>query len=206
VRLAIICRVLFSESGGKSLMQQLGAHKTITLPDTAVFDAQPIAPGISIQLIGTDAEGNEGVVNDESCGGLTELTNGPRGGMRWTAPLDTRMPQARWMKLSAWLSSVAVRSSTDVTHSRWDFIRVLANQEGGAHLDPTVEISYTQLRGDTLGVLSGPFTPAPGGGFPEKIDLEAMQPPETNVVEASMRQIAHEAIRALEKHFGSDLT
>src|SRR5450759_3899729 len=58
IRLALISRVLFSESGGKSLMQQLGAHKTITLPDTAILHERS-GPIRGFRGIGTDAQGNE---------------------------------------------------------------------------------------------------------------------------------------------------
>ncbi len=187
-------------------MQQLGAHKSIVLPDTAILDFQPIGPGMGVQLMGTKAGSDEQVVlNAGGPGGVVDLVDTPEG-MRWIAPLDARMAQATWKKLPQWMSAVAVRGSTGITHSRWDFIRVLANQEGGAHVDPSVEITYRDLRIDTLGVLSGPVEIPPGGGLPEKIDIEALQPPDSNVVEAAMRQIAHETIRALEKQFPSELS
>jgi hypothetical protein len=204
VRLAGACRVLFSESGGSSLVRQLGVHKTIQLPDTAQFDRQVIGPGLSIQMVGEDERGNDLTLPIEARGGLVDLGQGT-GSMRWFAPGDTRMEGAAWLPLPRWLSAAAVRGSSGATHSRWDFIRVLTNQEGGAHVDSTIDADYAQLRADTLGVLSGPIDVLvePDGSirFPDEIDMSGMLAPEANVVEASMRQIAHEAIRGLERQF-----
>jgi hypothetical protein len=137
VRLAGICRVLFMPAGGQSLMYQLGKHDAITLPDTADFEfherrglpplGSPLAPG-----------------------GLTVIGHrGPQPCFR--APLDSRMDTAEWVPLKTWESRVAVRSSAGVTHSRADFIEVLANQEGGMHIDPTFDEAYGTLREDTMG-------------------------------------------------------
>ena len=109
------------------------------------------------------------------------------------------MPDAKWLKLDRWLQTPAVRSSTGVTHSRWDFIRVLANQEGGAHVDPTIEREYAQLREGTLGAVTFPADQVPP-------PAESILSPGRNVVEASMRQIAHEVQRALEKQFSTILS
>jgi hypothetical protein len=204
VRLAATCRVLFTESGGgKSLMQQLGTHKTITLPDTAILDKRAYGPIAAFTGFGKDAEGNRvELFNDnDPPGGLVVNNTSPDGRMRWTAPLDARMQGTSWSKLPKWLSTPAVRGSSGVTHSRSDFIRVLANQEGGAHIDPTVEADYAQLRSDTGGVMIGTFKL----GAPQTLEHMDWESPETNVVEASMRQIAHEVIRALEKHFPAEL-
>lgn len=208
LRLAVSCRVLFRESGGKSLMQQLGASKTIKLPDTAILHERT-GPIRNFQLIGTDEDGNEGTVlasGDDPPGGLTDPADGRDGGMRWTASLDTRMEGASWINLSEWLAADAVRGSSGVIHSRSDFIRVLANQEGGAHIDSTVEADYAELRSDTLGVAVGTVPSAPVTSTNEMLEGIVWELPETNVVEASMRQIGHEAIRALEKHFAADLS
>jgi len=80
---------------------------------------------------------------------------------------------------------------------------VLANQDGGAHVDPKLDADYVKLRNDTMGRLFG-APPNPGAtaleGAIEGIDWKR---PDTNVVKATMRQIAHEAIRDVERHFPS---
>jgi hypothetical protein len=197
-RLAATCRVLFMPAGRVSLMYQIGAHRTLTLPDTANFDFH----GGVVQLQG-ERDG-EPYHTGEAPGGLTILSTG-RGDARFAAPFDTRMDEAEWVPLKTWLNRVAVRGSAGITHSRRDFIDVLANQEGGTHVDPTVDEAYMQLRTDVLGILLGApqVEKGPDGTVraAKTLDLGRLTPPDSNIVEASMRQIAHEVLRALEKHF-----
>jgi hypothetical protein len=189
-RLAGACRVLFSDTGGTSLITQLHARHSFKLPDTAVLDVMGMHVGIPMKLHAVDEHGNE-VTPQFAAGGLIEIVDTPKG-PRWGAPLDARMHDARWLPLDRWLSEPVVRDSTGITHSRDDFIRVLRNQEGGSHVDPTIEEDYARLRDDTLGALSDAG--------------EGWQPPALNVVEASMRQIAHEAIRAVEQQLSPILS
>ena len=143
-RLAGACRVLFIPGSGKSLVYQLGAHKSITLPDTSIRNQQAVAPGVAIQLYGTDAQGKPLTAPRTALGGLAAPAADLRG-TRWVAQGDAWMLSARWVPLQTWLMAPAVRSSSNKDYSRWDFIRVLANQEGGMHVDPTVEADHVQL-------------------------------------------------------------
>jgi hypothetical protein len=199
VALAGVCRVLFSDSGGMSVIKQLGARTELKLPDTAILDWSPVGGGIFVQVRQVNPDGSEGPLSD-STGGLAEL-NGLADDLRWIAPLDDWMDRARWMGLDEWLTKPAVRGSSGTTYSRQDFIRVLANQEGGMHFAPTVDSAYAKLRDDTMGAA---IHPLPGNQI--MAPREEFVAPGLNVVEASMRQISHEVQRGLEDTFGATLS
>ena len=167
-RLAVTLRVLLHETGAShSLLGLLGLDERLEFTDTAL----PIDPGNLL--------GSPGLV-------LMELTAGSGG--RYVAPLGNLVPDRikRPTPFTAWWRNAVMKEPHGTTWSRRDFVLDLANKEGGAHVDPTLDHEYERLvRHNGLGWTFGD-DPADGG-----------TPFEGNPVAASVRQIAYEVIDTL---------
>jgi hypothetical protein len=72
-------------------------------------------------------------------------------------------------------------------------VLVLANQDGGAHVDPALDHRYVRLAHEnTMGWI--------------EVTPDGEQPMRHSPVLASVRQIAHEITRTIEKYPASDLS
>jgi len=88
------------------------------------------------------------------------------------------------LTLEEWLSEPVLRDFNRDLYNRWDFIRVAANQDGGAHVDSDIEEPYAQLQdGETVGWISS----GPDGEAPMK-DIER----------CCLRHISFEAVTSLD--------
>lgn len=136
-RLATTIRVLLhSTRASTSLVRQLQMEDTLF-----VSYARPINPNnlMTEHSLAMMRQGGSGAVF------MPVLDQGP--------PIDLR-----WLSLEEWLAEPVLRDVNLDLYSRWDFIRVAANQDGGAHVDSGIEETYAQLQeGETVGwVASGP--------------------------------------------------
>ncbi|MBB3836010.1 hypothetical protein FHR55_004279 [Xanthomonas arboricola] len=80
-----------------------------------------------------------------------------------------------------------------------NLILIMANQDGGAHVDPELDQDYAKLCVDSLGVhysFNDIDIDQPGA--------EGMLPAENNVAFASVRQIAFELMLTLERYLERD--
>jgi len=94
-----------------------------------------------------------------------------------------------WVRVpfDTWWNERVIRDKHHANFSRKDITLWLANKEGGAHTDPTLDEKYRRLQEENS-----------FGWFSES---ETRQPQGIEGVElACMRQITHELIRTIEKN------
>ena len=98
--------------------------------------------------------------------------------------------RGRMLPFDEWWSMTVIRDSERNDFSRKGLVLTVANQDGGAHVDPSVDAQYHQLsRQNSL-------------GWSHHNDHG--DTPLGNPVDASLRQIAHEVLRSLPRRLHSD--
>jgi len=202
-RLATTLRVLLHDTeNSKSLLGQLGIKEKLRFVDTGLYRArlddamnkwaQQKCPGWVIAAIKPGEAG------------LVEIGINPDGMAGWKAPLREQRLHPLDPKASAFLSpqpfdawwkTPLVEDSKLKQFSRMDLVLIMANQDGGAHVDPKLDKDYSDLCEDYLGVQMG-------FGDPDKMmDIyPALPPAANNVAFASVRQIAYEVILTLDRY------
>lgn len=128
-RLAVTLRVLLHDtSSSHSLLEQLRVKGSIDFTDTAA----PINP--------RNLAATPGLVLMQM-----EMQPGVPVGS-YIAPLGMERPfRNRPAPFAGWWSNPVMKEPSGKTWSRRDFVLVLANQEGGAHLDPALNLDYEAL-------------------------------------------------------------
>jgi hypothetical protein len=202
-RLAVVLRILLHDGrSSHSLLSQLQVKDALRFEDTAIHPSPTLV----------------------SKGGLVivELTTGH--GVRHIAPLENLSPGRirpavpfKW-----WWSLPVIEGSDGQTFSRCDLVLTMANQDGGAHVDPDLDADYEALCRDSLGVshqaASGdPSDPATftaervtlGWSLRVQEDgsrlgrsVEIGTPAVGNVAAASIRQMAYEVQVTFERRLG----
>lgn len=177
-RLATHIRLLVHDTAGShSLLGLLDLGDSFRFEDTTIRRLE-LPPG-SIIL-------HSGIV-------MTRMQMGPGGGVRFAAPLDRLAPERIGPPVSfaEWWEPSVLNDGDGRPFSRKSFVLALANQDGGAHVDPTLKEAYAALvKQNSLG-RSGS-------------DAEGVVRPLDNIVLASVRQIAWELDQSLRKQ-ASDL-
>ena len=165
-RLAVVLRVLLHDTAqSHSLLQQLRVKDRLTYLDSA----DPINPN---NLLPTP-----GLVMLR----MTAEAHGATG--QYVAPLGMARPSGvRLVSFAGWWQNDVMK--VDGTWSRKQLVLTLANKEGGAHVDSSLDNRYEDLaRHNRLGwMVSGPAEATPFAG---------------NVVAIGVRQIAYELLEAL---------
>jgi hypothetical protein len=159
-RLAVAIRVLVHETKtSHSLLGQVGKR------DAMFWDA---------------AVGNESG-NVATYGGLV-FTQLSEGAARYVAMLDG-VPTSRQVPFEDWWNASVFAAPGGISLSRKDLVLAAANQDGGAHVDPSLDEAYASLSRDNL---MGAFVGERGSERP-------MPGPES----AAIRQIAHEVLKTV---------
>lgn len=160
-RLAACVRLLVHDtSSSKSLLGQLGMKCNNFVDSSIPFDPR----------------------NQSSHSGLIQ-THFTKQGIVPKAHLD-QSTQTRRVTFEDWWHGVVFVDQARNEFSRRDIVLTLANKEGGAHVDPSIDSTYRELRkGNSLGW----FT----------VSREGQHTPGADEVPACMRQIAHELLRSL---------
>ena len=103
-------------------------------------------------------------------------------GNRVVAPLD-RSQDWRQIEFNDWWNEVVFVDMAQLQTTRKDLVMSVANQDGGAHVDPKLNDAYRKLsRENSLGIAFGDQDGFKPVMFPERV---------------AMRQIAHEILRTL---------
>ena len=169
-RLAVVMRTLLHDTkNSESLLRQLDL-----LPDLLFYDtASPINPR---NLAATD--------------GLTfmHLSVSPSAGAEavYEAPLDSPRPDSSsaLRGFSDWWNRPVIKDSRGSQFSRRDLVLNVADRDGGAHVDPTLDEEYVALtRDNSMGWTFGQGDETP----------KSFPPPHL----ASIRQVAHEVLATL---------
>ena len=165
-RLAVTIRVLVHDSDkSKSLLGLLGIKTGMGFLDTAhQYDPR----------------------NLMSHHGLVGLQLGA-GGNRYFAPLNQSILGGpnKYVFFPDWWNKVVVADSKKSKFNRRELVLALANKDGGAHVDPTLDERYADLtRNNSVGWL---------------VSDGSNQKPLNDVELHSVRQIAHEIILSVER-------
>ena len=170
---------------GRSLLTHIGIRDTMPWLDTAIVPDPTHEYDFSLGLCRLKGEGVG-----------SELV------MRYSAPLDdlgpdrTQPPAA----FSDWWNEPVLADRLGNTFSRGDFVRYVANQDGGAHIDAKLNRAYDALtRHNSMRIHSatGMLAFRFGGGAAEK--LGDVGPPDMSIALVSLRQIAHEVMTTLDR-------
>jgi hypothetical protein len=158
-----------------SLLSQLGHKDGLTFCDTSARD----------QVSYSDGGTTTNVVHSLSHRGLVILASAPTH-VVWVAPLDLLITEAVGVPFSIWWNDKVIVTSNpnQPTISRGKLIRDFANADGGAHVDPMIDVSHYMLTTDTLGATGGPV---------------GSEPAEGNIAAASVRQITFEMLHTLDQ-------
>lgn len=160
-RIAVTVRVLLHDTASShSLFQQLG-YKDYMLIDTCPELENP-PPGRLFQA-GLAVPSLKGYI--------------PRHEM----PATTEFPT--WLGFRYWWNKPVIKTA-DRMYSRRELVLILANKEGGAHVDPALTTDYEKLKNQGSGVVF----------FKDGEDPKPM----TKEEHACLRQIAHELLESLE--------
>lgn len=174
-RLAVVLRVLMHDTNqSHSLLKQHGIKDRLNFLDTA----EPINPK---NLLSTP-----GLVLMQ----ITMTDQGPQG--EYVAPLGDERPfPPRHAHFAQWWTAPVMK--VDGTWSRKQLVLTLANQEGGAHVDPALNERYEQLaKHNGLGWIAGGGPQGGGSAFAG------------NAIAVAVRQITFEVLETFErehKHF-----
>lgn len=167
-RLATTIRVLLHDTKqSKSLLLQLGTKHAMRYLDTAL-------PHNPHNLLAPH--------------GLVGLRMETGAGARFWAPLDNLSPMRpnRMIAFADWWNAIVIVDSRKARFSRRELVLALANQDGGAHVDPNLDRDYALLtRTNTIG-----WQASKGEDTWPIADVELH----------SVRQVAYELLVSLERH------
>lgn len=176
-RLAVTTRVLIHDTGeSKSILGQLNFKNDMNFYNTSFpYDSENLAPHH----------------------GLVMLKFLSTGGS-YVAPLSesTKLPSRlnNYVSFSDWWNEVVINDKEGGSYTREQIVKVLANKDGGAHVDPKIDEDYDELKKNNrmvwVQVISDGATEKESG-IPE-VELH------------SMRQIAYELIVSIEKKLQTD--
>jgi hypothetical protein len=202
VRIALTIRVLVHDTKqSTSLLTHLGIRNTLSYIDTGVYRFL-LDPALQAWV----NQVNPGYIlagPSPTDVGLVELGDGGRGRVGWYAPLRLRRfaagtpPDKATRKVAtfdSWWNDPLVESSSQKSFSRSNLILIMANQDGGGHVDAEIDADYQDLIVDPLmwaehGSLIEDKTL--GGDIPEALH---------NVAFASVRQMAFELIWTIDRY------
>lgn len=180
-RLATVVRTLCHDTPrSTSLLQQLGSLTRLRFVDT--IPDRP-APNLEdLDVTPSDPDGELKMVTVFSSP-LAPMAGGPRG---YVAQLD-RASRSLPKTFATWWGAPVVRDAQGNSMSRRDVVLALANQDGGAHVDPSLKQSeYVAIsREQSLGTIE--YTGSDG----RRHVVDA------NPLLAVMRQIAYEVDETL---------
>jgi len=198
VRIATTLRILLHDTKrSTSLLKHLGLKDEMRFVDTGVYPEAYVA-ALNEWVASVQAGYRLGSYPPSDVG-LVELGVGRDGRVGWYAPLRLRRFQpgsppdkamAHFSAFADWWDKPLVEASTKRHFARSYLVKIMANQDGGAHIDASLDADYEDLCYDNLGtnVVVLPNRKEAesyrfGGSIPSVLN---------NVAYASVRQIAFE--------------
>ncbi|MFI6779303.1 hypothetical protein [Nocardia sp. NPDC050412] len=190
VRLAVTLRVLLHDTPkSHSLLQLAGLKSGMEFLDTAIVGGTDICAGhFVVKVEYKTPEGATGLAPSGQ-DGLVEVVPAPDGGGRIVAPLrrrghETLKPFQEW-----WTTCVIDTASGAKTFSRKQLVWLMANRDGGAHVDPRGPgDDYIGFANHGHGIL---FSEEPNAA------PHTMRPFVGNAAAESVRQVAWEVLETL---------
>jgi hypothetical protein len=169
-RLAAVIRILVHDTTkSSSLLTQLNKMKILFIDSANVFLDNPIPQDCLTMTRLSKKEGETALDGD------------------YIAPLDNRLPNIKLVKKIGfnrwWNQNIVVKDKNKNVFKRKDLILVVADKEGGAHVDPELDQAYVNL--------------AKFNSLAWVIYTEDGKKDMGNPIPPSIRQISHEIIRSL---------
>ncbi len=183
LRLAVSIRVLVHDTPHSiSVLEQLGVKTTITYLDSYIPPPEP----------------QEGNLIWHMGAGIAGLTADESGQPCYKATKDLHPLSIGPVPFDDWWNRTIIRDQAGAEFSRKALTLALANQDGGAHVDPELDEAYDALsRSNSLGWMAG----VPSGTGDGAADSVPMGSP----VPANVRQIAWELERSIMDQLGEHL-
>ncbi|WP_419706213.1 hypothetical protein [Promicromonospora sp. NFX87] len=207
-RIATSIRILVHETGAShALLGQLGKLNTLRYLDTAgQFIETNMLATINLAFMrGTVVA--PGVLEPSYVPFLDDYQFRTRLNRPTTSLGTFTEPAAgRYLQFEDWWNMTVVCDSSQTTFSRKDLVTALANQDGGAHVDPALKHTFHRLsRSNSLGMSVGSATEdgetplgfGVAGGSPNPGEIAFGNP-----VLACVRQIGHELLRSVPRPGG----
>lgn len=192
IRIAVTLRVLLHDTPqSTSLLTHLGIKSSLMYIDTGVY-RHLLDPALE-EFVRRTSPGDVVASRTPSDVGLVELGDAGGGRVGWYAPLrfERWIPESPFGRavpgaspFAFWWQTPLVEGTSGASFSRWDLVNIMANQDGGAHVDHALDTDYQDLELDYLGV-----EVALGQAVNESTALPKAL---NNVAFASVRQIAFE--------------
>ena len=161
-RMAVTIRVLIYDGGkGTSLLGQMRLSKKMRFLSTAIrFDEKNLLTQQCLLQM---------VVDDKSARFEPVLKDGV----------------GRLLKLNEWKNEIVICDLNRRTYTRWDLINLLANKDGGAHVDKNIDDKLLPLKDPTI------------SGWYIRDDAGKEIPVKNDIVYCSMRQMTFEMLKSL---------
>lgn len=161
-RMALTIRVLLHEKGmSHSLLKQIRGEFGNFLSTTLVeYDPQSASTHSGLTMIAH--RGSES---------------------RFVAMLDDMHHSANWIPFDEWWNQIIIADQGKNTFSRKDLILTVADQDGGAHVDPEINEFYYRLSNENA--------------MEWKAHVDGKDYSVPGAEDASIRQIAHEVLKTL---------
>jgi hypothetical protein len=201
IRIALAIRVLVHNTkSSTSILSHLEIQRTLLYVDTGVYRSL-LVPAIQ-EWVDATGPGCQVVSKSAADVGLVELGYAGKGRVGWFAPLRLRRfadgsppakAQRRISPFDLWWTEPLVESSSGKSFSRSDLVLIMANQDGGGHVDADVDKDYLDLIVDPL--MQAQITHTE----PCERDKENIQDVLYNVAFSSVRQIAFELILTIDR-------
>lgn len=92
-----------------------------------------------------------------------------------------------------WWNTPFIETSSEKIFSRSQIVLIMANQDGGSHVDPEIDADFMDFCQDFYGIEVAVNSD----------NHEDLKPADTNIVNATIRQIAFELMATIDDHFGT---
>lgn len=163
-QLGVKSRIPFLDSAGQLLDTNLASSTNLTVQRITVIDDEGRTAPAYVPVL--DDYAHRTRLNRPTAFGLSQE---PAAGRR--------------LRFDEWWTMAVIRDGSRTEFSRRDLVLALSNQDGGAHIDPTISEAYYKLsRANSSGWV------AFGAGDDTPFD---------SPVPASVRQIAHEFLKSI---------
>lgn len=181
-RLATSLRVLLHDTAAShSVLEQLGEKHAMRWPSNLIEPEAPPVPGaVSVEssypglaIMGTPFDGGNPV---------------------WVPYYETEdVDMASSLSFDGWWKASVMHDGTGHGFSRRNFVLVVANKDGGSHVDGSgLPADFAALASGSIGWSSG-------------MSDDSMKPFTDSPAPAALRQVAEEVRVAIRHHFGAEL-
>lgn len=179
-RLAVVIRVLVHDTGrSKSLLSQLDYKNSMEFYDTAIkYNPDNLAEHVGLTCYKFQSEGSSHFAPLEMSKEMPGRSNS-------------------FVDFNHWWNEIIIKDGNGIIYSREDLVKFLANKDGGAHVDPKINKDFKELKKDEHGTRLGWVDV-------KNTDKGILKKGISDIDLHSVRQIAYELIKSIEKKLNSE--